>query len=132
MEILNFDCPVCLEVMKTPVSLACGHNFCCKCLHSVYIRKNKCPVCRRTIYSSHFKVNSLLEYIISHTLPIPPEKETEILKFPSKKHLKYLAISLVLIFFTVLLKRKYTNLEIFQFFCIGTVKIVLKMHSRLD
>lgn len=130
MEMLNFDCPVCLELMKAPVSLACGHNFCSKCLRSVYIRKPNCPVCRRTIFSSRFKVNCLLEYIINHTSSIPFKKNTEILKFPSKINLKNLWLSLALIIFTILLKRKFTNLEIFQFFCICASKMLLKIISR--
>ncbi|CAH2303272.1 E3 ubiquitin- ligase RNF114 [Pelobates cultripes] len=43
----RFMCPICLEVLETPIRVKCGHVFCSTCLHQCMKQKNPlCGVCR--------------------------------------------------------------------------------------
>jgi hypothetical protein len=41
------SCPICLEVMKNPVTTKCGHNFCLECIK---MNKLQCAICRKFSY----------------------------------------------------------------------------------
>ncbi|KAI9755626.1 MAG: hypothetical protein M4579_004199 [Chaenotheca gracillima] len=45
----ELDCLVCYALMLDPVTTACGHTFCRKCLYRVLDHSNLCPVCRRKL-----------------------------------------------------------------------------------
>jgi hypothetical protein len=63
-RILNdeFSCNCCLELLKRPVTLACGHSFCQLCLANWYLASlnSTCPSCRQE-WKSMPKVNSKLK-----------------------------------------------------------------------
>lgn len=42
----NFNCPICLEIFDTPVSIACGHTFCKSCISISIRKKERCPTCQ--------------------------------------------------------------------------------------
>ncbi|XP_034391886.1 E3 ubiquitin-protein ligase TRIM47-like isoform X2 [Cyclopterus lumpus] len=52
-----FDCSICLQVLDDPVTTACGHSYCLRCINAFWdVRNNRregysCPQCRQT-YSS--------------------------------------------------------------------------------
>lgn len=45
----NFICNCCLEVLKNPCTLMCGHSFCQLCLADWYLisSNRRCPICRQ-------------------------------------------------------------------------------------
>ncbi|CAL8234137.1 unnamed protein product [Arctogadus glacialis] len=59
----NFSCSICLDAFDSPVTTACGHNFCRTCITKFWDLKvqYKCPVCNELFHTRpDLRVNILL------------------------------------------------------------------------
>jgi hypothetical protein len=46
---MELDCHVCYALVLDPVTTACGHTYCRKCVHRILDHSKSCPICRRTL-----------------------------------------------------------------------------------
>ena len=65
----ELQCPICLDLLKQPVTTPCGHNFCKVCLfpHLESVRLAGCPVCRKNVptFAGAYATNLALSSVVS-------------------------------------------------------------------
>uniref|UniRef100_G1QAH9 Tripartite motif-containing protein 60-like n=2 Tax=Myotis lucifugus TaxID=59463 RepID=G1QAH9_MYOLU len=68
------SCPICLDYLRDPVTIACGHNFCHSCIHQRWEGLQgtfPCPVCLHHCPDRSLKRNTQLCYMTEITKQIP-------------------------------------------------------------
>ncbi|XP_019334333.1 E3 ubiquitin-protein ligase TRIM39 isoform X2 [Alligator mississippiensis] len=74
------SCSVCLEYLKDPVIIDCGHNFCRACITRWWEELNRdfpCPVCRKTFRHRTLKPNRQLGNMVEIAKQLQATKRKE-------------------------------------------------------
>ncbi|XP_021233931.1 breast cancer type 1 susceptibility protein isoform X3 [Numida meleagris] len=68
----NLECPICLDVIKEPVSTKCDHIFCRFCMFKLLSKKKKgviqCPLCKTEVTKRSLKENSRFKQLVEGLL----------------------------------------------------------------
>ncbi|NXN55103.1 BRCA1 protein, partial [Rynchops niger] len=68
----NLECPICLDVVKEPISTKCDHIFCRFCMFKLLSKKKKgvtrCPLCKTEVTKRSLKENSRFKQLIEGLL----------------------------------------------------------------
>uniref|UniRef100_A0A8C6T8F3 Uncharacterized protein n=1 Tax=Neogobius melanostomus TaxID=47308 RepID=A0A8C6T8F3_9GOBI len=64
-----FSCSICLDFLKEPTTLPCGHNYCRSCIQSYWDKRDEssCPQCRQRFSPRPVLVtNTMLAELVEH------------------------------------------------------------------
>ncbi len=50
----DFECPICIRVLRDPKQCKNGHVFCCRCIQQSLLKNDKCPLCNCFMDSDNF------------------------------------------------------------------------------
>lgn len=83
----QFCCPVCLEVLRDPVTIPCGHSYCLDCIEDYWNRAKQkgqysCPQCRqvfhpRPLLSRNTVLGEVVEKFQRSGFPAPDQEEAK-------------------------------------------------------
>ncbi|XP_044622602.2 tripartite motif-containing protein 75-like [Equus asinus] len=68
------SCPICLDYLRDPVTIHCGHNFCLSCIHQRWEDLQDifpCPVCLHHCPDRNLKKNSQLRHMTEIIKQLP-------------------------------------------------------------
>ncbi|XP_029139617.1 breast cancer type 1 susceptibility protein [Protobothrops mucrosquamatus] len=67
----NLECPICLEVIKEPISTNCAHNFCRSCIFKLLKLKKgvtQCPLCNAKVTKRSLREDTHLKEVVKEVL----------------------------------------------------------------
>uniref|UniRef100_A0A671P3G0 RING-type domain-containing protein n=1 Tax=Sinocyclocheilus anshuiensis TaxID=1608454 RepID=A0A671P3G0_9TELE len=80
--VLPLICPVCLDLLKDPVMILCGHNYCKKCITDIWDQDDqkgiyRCPLCKqsftpRPVLGKNMMVAEMVEKLKKKRLQATP------------------------------------------------------------
>ncbi|XP_038199791.1 E3 ubiquitin-protein ligase TRIM31-like [Arvicola amphibius] len=73
-------CPICIEILRDPVTIDCGHNFCLQCINQVgkTTENLQCPLCKLPVNKNMLRPNKLLASLAEKIQAMDPaEEQTE-------------------------------------------------------
>ncbi|XP_055972117.1 tripartite motif-containing protein 5-like [Sorex fumeus] len=87
----DVTCPICLELLREPLSLDCGHSFCQACItassqESSQAGKNSCPVCRTIYDPENMRPNRHLTNLVERLRGVNLSQEEEEKKDLCEQH----------------------------------------------
>ncbi|XP_049987461.1 E3 ubiquitin-protein ligase TRIM31-like [Alexandromys fortis] len=67
-------CPICIEILRNPVTIDCGHNFCLQCIKQVgkTAENLQCPLCKLPVNKNILRPNKLLASIAEKIQAMDP------------------------------------------------------------
>ncbi|XP_075813451.1 LON peptidase N-terminal domain and RING finger protein 3 isoform X3 [Microtus pennsylvanicus] len=73
LDATDLECSLCMRLFYEPVTTACGHTFCMKCLERCLDHNAKCPLCKDSLFqgfqSRKHSKNIIMEELIAKFLP---------------------------------------------------------------
>ncbi|XP_075835338.1 E3 ubiquitin-protein ligase TRIM31-like [Microtus pennsylvanicus] len=89
----DVTCPICIEILRNPVTIDCGHNFCLQCIDQVgkTTENLQCPLCKLPVNKNMLRPNKLLASIAEKIQAMDPadfqpEEEPRCRKHKEKFH----------------------------------------------
>uniref|UniRef100_A0A3P9KXQ9 Tripartite motif-containing protein 16-like n=1 Tax=Oryzias latipes TaxID=8090 RepID=A0A3P9KXQ9_ORYLA len=75
----SFSCSICLDLLKDPVTIPCGHSYCMKCLQGLWDAEEKvhsCPHCLASYCEEHLQPHLKAAALKKHKL-VEPSKNLQ-------------------------------------------------------